>query len=167
MKKLILTIALWYSVIVANAQPPNNTIFYGGTGDGFNKTSYLQISTSNQIGGDGDGIASNSYLQSSTNIQLGGDGDGWHKSNYTQLADAFLFLGGDGDGITMQTYESNPDQAIFFGGDGDGWASVVYPVGPLPVTLLSFKGEENDGQHILHWKTSNEQNARTDRKSVV
>lgn len=32
------------------------------------------------------------------------------------------------------------------------------PFGPLPVTLLSFKGEENDGQHILHWKTSNEQN---------
>ena len=158
MKKLIIFVALFFALNRANAQPPNNPIFYGGDGDGIARSSYLQSSVNNQLGGDGDGIAMASYLQPSTNIQVGGDGDGWHAGNYAQLADASLFFGGDGDGLTMQTYQSIADQALFYGGPGDGWASIVYALGPLPVTLLSFNGEEKEGQHHLYWKTSTEEN---------
>ena len=159
MKKLKLNVVLCCLFMMAQAQPPNNPIFFGGVGDGWQGTSYTQPSTNIQLGGDGDGWHATSYAQLADNtIFYGGDGDGWHGANYVQLADNTIFYGGDGDGWHGANFAQLADASIFYGGDGDGWASVTYPVGPLPVSLLSFTGQEKDGHHILYWKTSNEEN---------
>jgi len=179
MKKIIIVL------ILLSAQPmfgQNNPIFFGGTGDGWNKASYLQPSnlTINH-GGIGDGWDRASYLQTSTNINQGGSGDGWNMGSYLQASNLTLHRGGAGDGWNAGSYLQNTttpshaggagdgwsittylpalSQTLYNGGIGDGWASNVIPLGPLPVELLSFTGTEINQMHTLDWTTSMELNS--------
>jgi hypothetical protein len=176
MKKIIVAILIQIP-IVSLAQ--NNPIFYGGFGDGIANSAYSQVTAQNNFGGTGDGISNGVYTQSSINTVLGGNGDGISNGIYTQSSintvfggngdglsvgnsiqssDDGLFIGGNGDGIVTKSYIQQSDDSRFLGGNGDGWANVYFPISPLPLQMLSFTGEEKDGQHILNWKTADEKN---------
>ncbi len=136
-KKIILGLIVLLSAM--NTQAQNNTIFFGGSDDGWSSSSYVQVADQT--------------------IFLGGEDDGWSMANYLQLGDEAIFLGGEDDGWSMANYLQTGDEALFLGGEGDGWASVIYPLGPLPVELLSFTGRESENIHILDWSTSMELNS--------
>lgn len=138
------------------AQAANN-IFKGGDGDGWTFAAYAQTGNAIFIGGDGDGWANNSFLQAGNSIFKGGNGDGWSYLTYLQTGNA-IFAGGSGDGWNYLNFlqESNN---VFTGGQGDGWASTYRPLGPLPVTLLSFTAEKQGTSSLLKWQTSKEEGA--------
>ncbi len=153
-KKLIITLLALLIVQVIQAQ--NNAIFFGGVGDGHSSSVFSQAVNEINKGGDGDGWTTTNYIQASNNINLGGDGDGFSSLNYIQLNDNSIFIGGDGNGFVSQSYMQIADSGLFRGGDGDGWASIVYPLGPLPVQLISFDGYQQNTNDILHWETATE-----------
>lgn len=181
MKSIWFCFILGISYITTHAQ--NNLIFYGGSGDGYAMSSYVQNSNvfvynggagdgyasdaynqnANSFvywGGAGDGFASLSYMQSSNNfICYGGSGDGYATGIYSQAHNPFVYVGGAGDGYaSLNTIQLSNDY-VYNGGSGDGWSSIVYPIGPLPLTLLSFTGERlADGAHLLQWETEQEIN---------
>jgi len=100
------------------------------------------------------------YTQAQNNaIFFGGNADGWSQAAYQQVADENISLGGDDDGWSQANYQQVADEDISFGGEGDGWASVIYPLGPLPVELLTFTGHEDNGTHVLNWTTAMELNS--------
>ena len=136
-KKIILGLIVLFASM--NTQAQNNAIFFGGSDDGWSSGAYVQVADQA--------------------IFLGGEDDGWSMANYVQPGDEAIFLGGEDDGWSMANYVQPGDEAIFFGGEGDGWASVIYPLGPLPVELLSFTGRESENTHILDWSTSMESNS--------
>jgi hypothetical protein len=156
-KKILITLLLLPLAQAIQAQ--NNAIFFGGAGDGHALVSYLQTLNETNKGGDGDGWAMLHYAQASSNISLGGDGDGWGSLSFLQGGDTSMFLGGDGDGSMANGYVQIADSALFRGGDGDGWASIVLPVGPLPLELLSFTAQLQGDYHLLKWQTSIELNS--------
>lgn len=127
---LVFLFALPCSVIAQN-----NTIFFGGIGDGGSTGNYAQQFEDIRKGGTGDGAASVNYAQEFTDIRKGGMGDGSASNAYTQ------------------EYSD-----VRKGGIGDGWASNIIPLQPLPLTLLSFTGKDVDGSHQLTWQTTNESN---------
>lgn len=136
-KKIILGLIVLLSAM--NIQAQNNAIFFGGSDDGWSGVSYVQVADQA--------------------IFLGGEDDGWSMANYIQPGDEAIFLGGEDDGWSMANYVQLGDEAIFLGGEGDGWATVVYPLGPLPVELLSFTGQVLNDTHVLDWSTSSEINS--------
>ena len=183
MKNKIQIIGLLMTVFAIPATAQNNPIFFGGAGDGANSSGYAQLSLDEQInfGGPGDGSSFASYTQSFLSTTLGGFGDGHGAaSNGSPLLDRF-FYGGVGDGFQYASSGSPTVDQIFFGGEqdghafassgnigvdkiflggaGDGWASNYLAVTPLPITLLSFTGNQQDGKHILDWETVLEDDA--------
>lgn len=188
---------LW-AYLGAQAQPPNNNIFFGGVGDGSFVGSYLvsavnifaggigdgSVNTSNNstsnnifVGGIGDGVSFVSNNAASNSIFLGGIGDGFSFESNNSISNN-IFFGGSGDGFSFESnssisnniflggngdgfsFESNNavSNTIFFGGEGDGWSAVLFPLGPLPVSLLSFTAEESGKTHLVKWVTSSEIN---------
>ncbi|MEO6542357.1 MAG: T9SS type A sorting domain-containing protein [Ferruginibacter sp.] len=121
------------------AQPPNNTIFFGSTGDGFTKA--LNVSTSNAIfaGGAGDGFTRSANVSASNNIFVGGFGDGWSTAINTTASNT-IFIGGIGDGWHTGVNTTVPN-TIFIGGIGDGWNNA----GNTTVSNSIFKGGNGDG----------------------
>ncbi|MBK6821227.1 MAG: T9SS type A sorting domain-containing protein [Bacteroidetes bacterium] len=180
MKKIMFLFILLNAPLVYGQ---NNAIFYGGSGDGWSKNSFLQSSnTTLNHGGVGDGWHANSSLQASnTTLNHGGGGDGWSAVNYLQASNTTMNHGGVGDGYSLNNFMPNVitpsyfgsdgdgwaknnhlpvlNQILYKGGEGDGWASNVIPLGPLPVTLLSFNGKDINGTHLLDWTTSMEINS--------
>lgn len=138
------------------AQPPNNAIFNGGDGDGWNLKNSTSASNNIFIGGAGDGFNYGSANVTGNSIFLGGVGDGWNYSSYDPSPNS-IFLGGQGDGWNTNNLGALPN-TIFFGGIGDGWSQVYYPLGALPVTLLSFTGEQQGKSNLLKWATSSQLN---------
>lgn len=136
-KKIILGLSILLSVLSTQAQ--NNAIFFGGDGDGWSTAGYQQIADEN--------------------ISLGGEDDGFSSAGYQQIADENISLGGEDDGFSKSGYQQIADENISIGGEGDGWASVIYPVGPLPVELLTFTGKEVNNTHLLNWTTVMEFNS--------
>lgn len=134
-REIIISLIIVISASSLCAQPANNAIFKGGNGDGWNFKN--AISASNHIfsGGAGDGFNFASANVMGNSIFKGGIGDGWNTTNLGSLPNA-----------------------IFSGGIGDGWSKVIYPLGPLPVTLLSFTGEQQGKSNLLKWTTSQEVN---------
>ena len=175
-KYLILFANLFFGFAI-KAQPPNNAIFKGGSGDGFSKVNNAITTNNIFVGGDGDGFTNAVNLINANNIFKGGDGDGWtNEKNIVIVNNIFsggvgdgwtneknisipntIYKGGDGDGWTNDKNTSIPN-SIFNGGDGDGWSAVLVPLGPLPVSLLSFTGENLNKQNLLRWQTTNEIN---------
>lgn len=86
----------------------------------------------------------------------GGAGDGWDKNAYQQPANT-IYAGGNGDGWNFNSF-TQAGNSIFGGGGGDGWASVYRPLGPLPVTWLSFSATRQGATAMLKWQTAIEQN---------
>ena len=176
MKNLI-TICLLIVQFNSAAQPPNNAIFNGGIADGWNYNNYTAATNNVFLGGSGDGFGYNSFAVATNSIFVGGNGDGWHNSSfnpaynsiykgaagdgwaYTSFNPApnYIYAGGMGDGWSFNNF-ALPPNFIFIGGDGDGWANIIYPLGPLPVTLLSFSGQQQGKTNLLKWKTSQELN---------
>ena len=138
-KFLQFSIAIFFAS-VGYSQPPNNSIFFGSTGDGFTKNSNGITSNSIFLGGSGDGatilsngIASNNIFSGgagdgvtvstngilSNNIFGGGPGDGFNFSNNASVSNN-IFTGGIGDGFNGSANNSVSNN-IFVGGDGDGW----------------------------------------------
>ncbi len=157
MKRKLILIAIYILYVMPlTAQPPNNTIFFGGAGDGSNFISFTGAANNIFFGGDGDGWNNNTNNVMANSIFLGGEGDGWHNSSYNPAPNS-IFLGGEGDGWHFNNFGIAPN-TIFYGGVGDGWSHVIYPMGPLPVTLLSFTGEQLGKTNLLKWVTSQEIN---------
>ncbi len=156
------------------AQPPNNAIFNGGNGDGVDRTAFAQASTNIFNGGNADGWNLTSFAQISTNIYNGGNADGWSFTSFAQ-ANSNIFNGGNADGWSFNSFAqalnniynggnadgwafTNFAQAannIFNGGEGDGWASTYRPLGPLPITLISFDAAKQNTKVKLDWVVAN------------
>ncbi len=182
MKKIILLIPLLLSVFFVGAQ--NNPIFFGSDGDGWTMASFEQQSnTTINHGGDDDGWFVGSYLQTAANntIYKGGDEDGWQFTSYLQASNQTIYHGdtnegwyvgsymqlnandqiyrGDtNDGWHLASYLQAGNDYVYNGGTGDGWASVILPLGPLPIELLAFTGFVKNAEHILNWSITNESN---------
>lgn len=105
--------------INSTAQPPNNAIFFGSSGDGFTKD--VNVAASNPIftGSLSDGFSFASNGATSNNIFLGGIGDGWSTEVNTVVVNT-IFFGGIGDGWN-RTANITASNTIFVGGIGDGW----------------------------------------------
>lgn len=142
-------------------QSTNMTPFRGGDGDGWNVMNYIQPTDMTTFhGGQGDGWISLNYIQPTIMTTFhGGDGDGWNSLNYVQTTDMTTFHGGDGDGWNFSNYAQSHNEFVYFGGQGDGWANTYSPVGPLPVSLLSFIAEKKSNEVLLTWETSMEMNS--------
>ena len=134
----------------------SNTIFTGGFGDGTSFTANSVLFNNIFTGSTGDGFAVQSNSAVANSIFLGSTGDGF--SNQTNNAVSnLIFLGSSGDGFVNSGNASLPN-SIFAGGEGDGWHAVVLPLGPLPVTLLSFTAEQAATAHLVKWITTAEIN---------
>jgi len=138
---------------------PVATIMRGGIGDGHYYAAFLSSSADKNLmhGGVGDGHSYYNYTQptASSGIARGGTGDGYHHQGYLQLMPS-IYEGGISDGNTFNGSSAPLADAIFKGGIGDGWASNAMPITPLPVSLLSFTGRQQEDVHILSWLTASE-----------
>ena len=179
MKSKILGVVLMLLALAGKAQPPNNAIFFGSTGDGFSKLNNSFSTNQIFVGGVGDGsafasngVASNDIFKGSVGdgfnfssnniisntIFLGGNGDGFHNAGNAAPSNN-IFIGGIGDGWSNALNVSASNN-IFLGGEGDGWSSVYRPQGPLPVTILYFTARrQTSTSSLLEWKTSQEINS--------
>ena len=101
------------------AQPPNNAIFFGSSGDGFNAVKNISSSNSIFLGGRGDGFIKASNGITSNDIFKGSRGDGFNFSSNNRASNT-IFLGGVGDGWNKSA-NAAPSNNIFIGGNGDGW----------------------------------------------
>lgn len=179
MKYIFMLLLFIGDVLLLYAQPPNGAIFTGGSNDGFDKTTFTQASNNIFNGGNGDGWDKTNFVQSVNNIFNGGNGDGWDKTGYIQTVNNIfnggsgdgwdktgfiqgvnnIFNGGNGDGWDKTNFIQSVNN-IFNGGNGDGWASTYIPLGPLPVTLLSFTARKTGKfSSLLDWRTSQEINS--------
>lgn len=159
MKKLI-TI-FFFSIICGQVFAQNNPIFYGGSGEGSFLSQYIQNYTVPQNrGGQGDGqqyASSNlSYLPGSNK---GGVGHGEKLNTYLTS-----YIPKSNQGDTSDGYHHAQSVLVYqpksnAGADGDGWASNYLVLGPLPIELLSFTGEERNNHHLLKWTTNMEKNS--------
>lgn len=170
--KYLLILIIFISAF-AEAQPPNNLIFNGGGADGADRASFSQASNNIFSGGNADGWAFVSFAQANTNIFNGGGSDGWSFASFAQ-ANTNIYNGGNADGWASTSFAqavnniynggnadgwafTNFAQAsnnIFNGGEGDGWASTYRPLGPLPITLLSFEAAKQGSKVSLQWEVS-------------
>jgi hypothetical protein len=148
------------------------SIYAGGNGDGFNGNSFAQpdnILFNIYSGGNNDGFSFSSFAQPDNvlfDIYKGGSNDGFAFNSFAQ-ADNVLFdiyKGGVEDGFSFSSF-AQPDNVlydIYKGGISDGFAfNVLGGIGtevPLPVELVSFVGEFENGTVLLVWKTSSELN---------
>lgn len=137
--KIIQTVIALLFAITGRAQPPNNAIFFGSSGDGFTKDANVSASNSIFIGSIGDGFNFASNGTTSNNIFLGGVGDGWNKAANVSASNT-IFLGGIGDGWNAAA-NSAASNTIFLGGIGDGWNSAAN----ISVSNTIFVGGTGDG----------------------
>ena len=179
MKKYSLLALFGMLLIAGRAQPPNNLIFYGGTGDGSNNNTFFAAANGIFAGGPGDGINAASNNALSNTIFSGSAGDGFAGASNNVLANT-IFLGSNGDGFSHQSNNVSPNpvfsgsvgdgfstdgnnalpNSIYKGGEGDGWHAVLLPLGPLPVKLLSFTAQYAGTAHLVKWTTTEEINTR-------
>jgi hypothetical protein len=137
MKNIFIILLFLVSASTAFAQPPNNAIFAGGSGDGFDKATFAQAGNNIYAGGTGQGWSKTTYLQASNNIYAGGTGQGWSKTTYLQAS-----------------------TNIYAGGVGQGYSSTAMPLKALPVELVYFNVRKQDNlSALLTWKTAQEINA--------
>lgn len=155
-RKMVLTGTYILFVMGLAGQPPNNAIFHGGTGDGCNSYNFSGAANSIFLGANGAGWNNHSNNVLANSIFLGGVGDGWHNSVFYPAPNS-IFLGGEGDGWSFSNFNIAAN-SIFIGGVGDGWSQVTYPLGALPLTLLSFTGQQQGKTNLLNWATSQEVN---------
>ena len=134
----------------------SNAIFTGGVGDGTSFTANLSASNNIFSGSTGDGFAVQTNNAVSNSIFLGSIGDGFSNETNNAVSN-LIFLGSAGDGFVNSGNISLPNP-IFAGGEGDGWHAVLLPLGPLPVTLLSFTAEQAAATHLVKWVTTAEIN---------
>lgn len=177
MKRFFLLILFGWAAFFLKAQPPNNTIFFGGigdgsmaasfspaanlifagsTGDGFTNTTNSPILNAIFRGGTSDGFAVQTNSAVANSIFLGSSGDGF-STETNNASSNLIFLGSTGDGFVNSGNIAIPN-SIFAGGEGDGWHAVLLPLGPLPVTLLSFAAEKAAATHLVKWITTAEIN---------
>lgn len=142
----------------AKAQPPNNNIFYGGMGAGSNSRAFVITAANIFVGSTGDGFGNTSNNSQSNLIFTGGEGDGFNNGSNNSVSN-LIFLGSEGDGFSNRSNNS-VSNLIFYGGEGDGWSAVLIPLGPLPVSLLSFAAEAAGTTHLIKWVTTSEVNTK-------
>ncbi|MEO1434883.1 MAG: T9SS type A sorting domain-containing protein [Bacteroidota bacterium] len=142
-------------------QASNNSIFAGGSGDGYIANCFEQASNNSIFaGGSGDGYIANCFEQATNNsIFFGGNGDGFIARCFKESVNNPIFTGGDGDGYMARCFEQPTNSAIFAGGFGDGYAQQCELVDgtPLPIELLIFDGELlNADESLLRWVVATE-----------
>ena len=142
-----------YCPFLLSAQQINNEIFEGGRSDGHALSCYAQkdlLEDHNRIfsGGEHDGAAVSCYaqkdrLEKNNGIFEGGLNDGHHLSCYAQdwpddVENNRIFEGGRHDGFSENCYEQadNPD--------------------PLPIELISYRGECSGEKQVLKWQMASE-----------
>jgi len=136
----------------------SNSIFKGGVGEGVSFVSNNSQSNTIFSGGVGDGFTTQTNNSISNNIFLGSAGDGFSNES-NNAASNLIFLGSVGDGF-VNSGNLALSNAIFYGGEGDGWSAVLIPLGPLPVSLLSFTAEAAGTAHLVKWVTTSEINTK-------
>lgn len=140
MKRKILFIIIGFLFAAdISAQPPNNTIFGGGSGDGWNFKSFTGAAGNIFVGGSGDGWNNSSFSINANSIFLGGSGDGWNYNGNNVTANS-IFSGGVGGGWHNSSFNPPPN-SIFIGGIGDGWHFNNFSLAPNSI----FKGGIGDG----------------------
>lgn len=117
--KLITALILITIAVTGKAQPPNNAIFFGSSGDGFSAVKNISASNAIFAGGRGDGFTRGTSGINSNDIFKGGRGDGFNFSTNNSVTNT-IFLGGTGDGWNKAA-NAAPSNNIFIGGNGDGW----------------------------------------------
>jgi len=159
MKQLSLIFLSTMFVLFGKTQ--NNAIFTGGAGAGWKSFSAGRPSGDAIFrGGQGDGYTVHQPSRPQVDsLFKGGNGDGYAKNEAPKPGLDSLFKGGDGDGFAFLNSARPKADSLFKGGLGDGWASTYLPLSPLPVSLLSFTGEQKNNVHVLKWKTSSEANS--------
>jgi hypothetical protein len=156
------------------AQPDNIlfNIYAGGSNDGFSVSSFAQpdnVLFDIYKGGNNDGFAISSFAQADNvlfDIYKGGAEDGFSMSSFAQPDNVLydIYKGGMEDGFSFSSF-AQPDNVlydIYKGGISDGFAfSVLGGIGtevPLPIELVSFEGEFENGKVLLVWRTATELN---------
>jgi len=134
----------------------SNSIFTGGVGGGVSFVSNNALTNTIFSGGTGDGFAIQTNNGISNNIFLGSAGDGFSNEGNNAVSNP-IFIGSEGDGF-VHGGNLALSNAIFYGGEGDGWSAVLIPLGPLPVSLLSFTAEAAGTGHLVKWVTTSEIN---------
>jgi len=137
-KIFLFTIFLLWTIVL-KAQPPNNSIFFGNIGDGFNRSANISLSNAIFLGGGGDGFSRAANISSSNNIFVGGVGDGWNKAANASVSNT-IFIGGAGDGWNKAANASVSNN-IFIGGFGDGWNGAAN----VSASNTIFVGGSGDG----------------------
>lgn len=139
----------------------NNPIFFGGVGDGWRMTSSTSSYTHPAAkGGSGDGFNKSSSLSTYTNpANKGGSGDGWKFVSSIVSYTYPAVKGGSGDGWNARNTTPSYSFPAMHGGVGDGWAASYTPMGPLPVSLVSFEASKEEQRTRLEWVTSMELNS--------
>jgi hypothetical protein len=117
--KLITAFIAIIIAAVGKAQPPNNAIFFGSSGDGFSAVKNISASNAIFAGGRGDGFTRGTNGINSNDIFKGYRGDGLNSSKNSAASNT-IFLGGVGDGWNKAA-NAAPYNNIFIGGNGDGW----------------------------------------------
>lgn len=175
---ILLAVTCYFQTIAQ--PPPNNSIFDGGSADGWNRSAFAQMQNNIYTGGTADGWSRSAYAQAQNNIFNGGEGDGWSRGSYQQSVNN-IYVGGIGDGWSYAGYQQPVNNIypggigdgwsfnaylpaannIYIGGAGDGWASVLRPLNILPVTFVSFTAQKQRAASLLRWETTNEVNAHS------
>ncbi len=156
MKQYISLLLFTFLAVCIKAQPPNNSIFMGGPGDGTSNSAWLIASTNIFAGGHGDGFSNSANPTPANSIYLGGAGDGESYAANVSIPNP-IYSGGEGDGFSFNTNNALPNN-IFLGGGGDGWHAVVLPLGPLPVELINFTAQHFGSGHLIKWRSASEIN---------
>ena len=145
---------LWLLPFSSIGQQTNNEIYYGGKGDGHAIACFSQkdkLENNNRVfsGGPHDGATVSCFAQAyqvenNNPIFDGGDHDGYHQSCYSQgypegLVNNRIFSGGSHDGSIVNCYEQLDN-----------------PENPLPIELLSFRGQCKGKKHVLKWRMASE-----------
>ena len=123
----------------STAQPTNNLIFFGGSGDGHQQSSFSLAENPIFTGGAGDGFGQASNNRLSNAIFLGGEGDGVSAVANNAIANN-IFSGSNGDGFTNGSNTVTPN-SIFVGSAGDGFSFQSNNA----VSNNIFAGSEGDG----------------------
>jgi len=164
-------ICFFSSIFLLHIISFSQSIYNGGSGDGFTIGCYAQannIAFDIYAGGISDGYAIDCYAQADNiafDIYAGGNSDGFAIDCYAQTDNiAFdIYAGGNSDGFAIDCYAQADNIAfdIYAGGNGNG--NAMFCVGtitevPLPIELINFNALLVNKKVHLNWQTASEIN---------
>ena len=121
--KTKLFLGLVWGILCLQPQNAYAQVYLGGTGDGYAKASYTEVSINIFSGGNADGYDKNTVVMLGDTMAFrGGTEDGYAKTNAAMLGDSAAFRGGIEDGYAKNKGAMLGDSTAFRGGVEDGYA---------------------------------------------